>query len=53
VTAQAILNTYNDLPFTGTEKWLAGVIFFGYQVGKVVQKNQEVSEEIIIKDDEW
>lgn len=37
---QTILNTYNDLPFTGVEKWIAGIIYFGYLVGKAVLKEK-------------
>jgi hypothetical protein len=53
VTAQTILNTYNDLPFTGVEKWIAGIIFFGYQVGRAAGRLQEVCEEVVIRDEEW
>jgi hypothetical protein len=47
------MNAYNDLPFTGAEKWIAGVIFFGYVIGRVAQKGKEVHEEVVIKDEEW
>ena len=46
VTAQAILNCYNDLPFTGVEKWVAGVVYFGYLVGRSSLKgSKEISNE--------
>ena len=52
ITAQAILNTYNDLPFTGAEKWIAGVIYFGYLVGKAAYKDRP-HEDIVISNQEW
>jgi hypothetical protein len=39
LTAQTILNTYNDLPFAQLEKWIAGIIYFGYVVGRVATKD--------------
>ncbi len=52
VCAQAILNAYNDLPFTGGEKWICGVIFFGYLIGKAAM-GENAADEINIKDQEW
>lgn len=50
--AQTILNTYNDLPFTGVEKWIAGIFYFGYLVGRSASKG-EPREDITISNEEW
>jgi hypothetical protein len=39
MTAQAIINTYNDLPFTGAEKWIAGAVYFGYLIGNAANRH--------------
>ena len=39
VTAQTIINTYNDLPFSRIEKWIAGICYFGYLVGRNILKD--------------
>jgi hypothetical protein len=44
------MNTYNDLPYTGCEKWIAGVIFFGYLVGTAAERHKNVREEVVIRD---
>jgi hypothetical protein len=53
LTAQTILNTYNDLPFTQLEKWIGGILYFGYVVGRVATKDEEFQEEVIIRDQDW
>ncbi len=52
ISAQAIINTYNDLPFTGVEKWVAGVIYFGYLVGRAALRDCP-REDIVIGNEEW
>ncbi len=38
IYAQATINTYN----TGCEKWIAGVVFFGYLVGSAAERQKSV-----------
>jgi hypothetical protein len=52
VTAQTIINTYNDLPFTRLDKWIAGIFYFSYLVAKVSKRN-DPTEDVVIRDEEW
>ena len=53
LACQTVLNTYHDLPFPGAEKWIEGVVYFGYLVAMVATRDQDPREDFTITDKEW